>query len=106
MRNVFSPLLSGGSVIACGGFDAVLFWDTLSSHRVTWYYASPTMHHAILNQAADRWVHHGDYICNNESLAIRLEQHYSMIESSADFTCGNVCRSYLYCLLGQQFSCI
>lgn len=55
VRNVFSPLLSGGSVIACGGFDAVLFWDTLGAHRVTWYYASPTMHHAILSQAADRY---------------------------------------------------
>ena len=56
MRNVFSPLLSGGSIIACGGFDPLLFWDTLVAHRVTWYYASPTMHHAILNEAANRYV--------------------------------------------------
>ena len=54
VRNVFSPLLSGGSIIACGGFDPLLFWDTLVAHRVTWYYASPTMHHAILNEAANR----------------------------------------------------
>ena len=56
MRNVFSPLLSGGSVIACGGFDPLLFWDTLVAHRVTWYYASPTMHHAVLNEAANRYA--------------------------------------------------
>ena len=55
VRNVFSPILSGGSVIACSGFDPVLFWDILraeKSYHVTWYYAAPTMHHAILQQAA------------------------------------------------------
>jgi acyl-CoA synthetase (AMP-forming)/AMP-acid ligase II len=55
VRNVFSPILSGGSVIACSGFDAVLFWEVLRSSvsfHVTWYYAAPTMHHAILQQAA------------------------------------------------------
>lgn len=63
MRNVFSPLLSGGSLIACGGFDALLFWDTLVAHKVTWYYASPTMHHAVLNEAANRYVHCCRFIC-------------------------------------------
>mmetsp|Transcript_1799 Transcript_1799/g.2830 ORF Transcript_1799/g.2830 Transcript_1799/m.2830 type:complete len:1652 (-) Transcript_1799:132-5087(-) len=54
IRNVFSPILSGGSVIACSGFDPVLFWEVLQSpvdFKVTWYYAAPTMHHAILQQA-------------------------------------------------------
>jgi acyl-coenzyme A synthetase/AMP-(fatty) acid ligase len=55
VRNVLAPLLSGGSVICCGGFDPLLFWDTLVVHKVTWYYASPTMHHAILSEAANRY---------------------------------------------------
>ena len=54
VRNVFSPILSGGSVITCGGFDPVLFWDVLSTQRVTSYYAAPTMHHAILMEAERR----------------------------------------------------
>ncbi|KAJ1458219.1 hypothetical protein M885DRAFT_586307 [Pelagophyceae sp. CCMP2097] len=48
VRNLFAPVLSGGSVIACGGFDASTFWHVLESNEVSWYYASPTMHHAIL----------------------------------------------------------
>ena len=55
VRNVLSPILSGGSVITCSGFDPVLFWEILQSktieYNVTWYYAAPTMHHAILQQA-------------------------------------------------------
>lgn len=54
MRNILSPILSGGSVIACSGFDPLLFWDILSTQRVTWYYAAPTMHHSILMQCEDR----------------------------------------------------
>ena len=47
-RNVLSPILAGGATIPCGSFDASLFWDLLGSKMFTWYYASPTMHHAIL----------------------------------------------------------
>ena len=54
MRNILSPILSGGSVIACSSFDPVFFWDINSGQRVSWYYASPTMHHAILMEAANR----------------------------------------------------
>lgn len=68
VRNIFSPILSGGAVIACSGFDPLLFWDILyhgvednaaeaSSERIplaTWYYAAPTMHHAILNESERR----------------------------------------------------
>ena len=36
-------------MITCSGFDPLLFWDILfSGQRVTWYYAAPTMHHALL----------------------------------------------------------
>jgi acyl-CoA synthetase (AMP-forming)/AMP-acid ligase II/acetyltransferase-like isoleucine patch superfamily enzyme/acyl carrier protein len=55
MRNILSPILSGGCVIACSGFDPLLFWDVLySRQKVTWYYAAPTMHHALLMEAANR----------------------------------------------------
>ena len=57
-RNVFSPILSGGGVVLCPGFDPILFWDLLSPNRregrCTWYYASPTMHQAYVEEAASR----------------------------------------------------
>ena len=82
VRNVLSPLLSGGSVIPCSAFDPVLFWDLIfqsavadadnskssagnllcekgpTSRSVTWYYAAPSMHHAILIEAANRTTPH------------------------------------------------
>ncbi len=55
MRNILAPILSGGSVIACSSFDPILFWDVLEKgQRVSWYYAAPTMHHALLMEAANR----------------------------------------------------
>eukprot|EP01038_Epipyxis_sp_PR26KG_P006462 gene6462-8890_t len=56
VRNILSPILAGGAVIACSGFDPLLFWDILSNERVkpTWYYAAPTMHHAILSEGDNR----------------------------------------------------
>ena len=48
IRQVFSPILSGGSVICCPSFDPNIFWDLLKDGRFTWYYAAPTMHHLIL----------------------------------------------------------
>jgi acyl-CoA synthetase (AMP-forming)/AMP-acid ligase II len=96
MRNILSPILSGGCVITCSGFDPLLFWDVLSAPLLmpedyphspelnasyqsggaaytplrndddssglgsgsyilpTWYYAAPTMHHAILMEAERR----------------------------------------------------
>jgi acyl-CoA synthetase (AMP-forming)/AMP-acid ligase II len=67
VRNILSPILSGGAVICCSGFDPLLFWDVLYSSldnkdveadkripQVTWYYAAPTMHHAILTESERR----------------------------------------------------
>lgn len=49
IRQVFSPILSGGCVICCPSFDPSLFWSLLvQQHAFTWYYAAPTMHHIIL----------------------------------------------------------
>ncbi|EAA34040.3 acetyl-CoA synthetase-like protein [Neurospora crassa] len=54
VRNIFSPIFSGGSVICCSAFDPTLFWDVMQDHGATWYYASPSMHQMILDQAEDR----------------------------------------------------
>jgi acyl-CoA synthetase (AMP-forming)/AMP-acid ligase II len=77
VRNLFAPILSGGGVIMCAGFDGVAFWSLCKDLGATWsvtvkhllpdykytfpflnsktnccstfrYYAAPTMHHAIL----------------------------------------------------------
>jgi acyl-CoA synthetase (AMP-forming)/AMP-acid ligase II/acetyltransferase-like isoleucine patch superfamily enzyme/acyl carrier protein len=51
VRNLFAPILLGGSTICCGAFDPNLFWDLVAERGPTWYYASPTMHSAILDEA-------------------------------------------------------
>ncbi|GKY96221.1 hypothetical protein MPSEU_000582000 [Mayamaea pseudoterrestris] len=48
IRQVFSPILSGGCVICCPSFDPAVFWSLLKEERFTWYYAAPTMHQIIL----------------------------------------------------------
>lgn len=54
IRQVYSPILSGGCVICCPSFDPLIFWQLLmnkknDNHPVfTWYYAAPTMHQLIL----------------------------------------------------------
>eukprot|EP00977_Amphora_coffeiformis_P025833 scaffold22432_cov168-Amphora_coffeaeformis.AAC.13 len=48
VRQIFSPLISGGCVICCPAFDPSIFWELLQHHAFTWYYAAPTMHHLIL----------------------------------------------------------
>ena len=53
MRNILSPVLSGGAVITCSAFDPNLFWDLLPTYKFTWYYAAPTMHHAILRASEE-----------------------------------------------------
>jgi acyl-coenzyme A synthetase/AMP-(fatty) acid ligase len=48
VRQVYSPLISGGCVICCPSFDADLFWGLLQNKAFNWYYAAPTMHQIIL----------------------------------------------------------
>lgn len=54
VRNLFAPVLSGGSSILCPAFDPNLFWDTLEDGSGTWYYASPSMHMSILLESGLR----------------------------------------------------
>ncbi|KAF5316582.1 hypothetical protein D9619_006739 [Psilocybe cf. subviscida] len=49
VRNLLAPVLSGGSAIMCAGFDPIVFWMLAQEMKVTWYYAAPTVHHAILS---------------------------------------------------------
>jgi acyl-CoA synthetase (AMP-forming)/AMP-acid ligase II/acyl carrier protein len=48
VRQVFSPIFSGGCVICCPSFDPTIFWALLARGAFTWYYAAPTMHQLIL----------------------------------------------------------
>jgi acyl-CoA synthetase (AMP-forming)/AMP-acid ligase II/acetyltransferase-like isoleucine patch superfamily enzyme len=48
VRQIFSPLVSGGCVICCPSFDPSIFWALLAKEAFNWYYAAPTMHQLIL----------------------------------------------------------
>jgi len=93
VRQVFSPILSAGSVICCPSFDAHLFWQLLLARHpsqlipsdssdssggnnlneltlpstFTWYYAAPTMHQVILanSPTIDDW----DYNINDNNVS-------------------------------------
>lgn len=54
IRNLFAPIMSGGSIICCQAFDPHQFWDCVEDLEPTWFYASPSMHHAIIEAAEDR----------------------------------------------------
>ncbi|EEP81832.1 predicted protein [Uncinocarpus reesii 1704] len=56
IRNLFAPVMAGGSTICCSGFDANFFWDLVENQGPTWYYASPTMHAMILAESEYRAV--------------------------------------------------
>ena len=52
---LLSTLAAGGSVVCTPGFDDSKFFEWMTSFDPTWYTAVPTMHQAILKQAA---AHH------------------------------------------------
>ncbi|KAI0737046.1 acetyl-CoA synthetase-like protein [Daedaleopsis nitida] len=56
VRNLWAPLFSGGSAIMCPGFDSTAFWTIVLDCGATWYYAAPTMHHAILGSKPESMV--------------------------------------------------
>ncbi|KAJ7022218.1 acetyl-CoA synthetase-like protein [Mycena alexandri] len=53
VRNLLAPIFSGGSAIMCAGFDSMAFWTLSEQLQATWYYAAPTIHHAILTSKPD-----------------------------------------------------
>ncbi|KAK2830996.1 NRPS, partial [Arthroderma sp. PD_2] len=48
IRNLFTPILSGGATICCPAFDVRMFWDLVDTGIPTWYYASPALHTEII----------------------------------------------------------
>ncbi|KAL4780783.1 hypothetical protein BJX76DRAFT_360501 [Aspergillus varians] len=51
VRNLWTPMLSGGATICCPAFDVRMFWDIIDSGTATWYYASPALHTEIVRGA-------------------------------------------------------
>jgi acyl-CoA synthetase (AMP-forming)/AMP-acid ligase II len=49
---VLSSLAAGGSIVCTPGFQADRFFDWVEAFQPTWYTAVPTMHQAVLEQAA------------------------------------------------------
>ncbi|KAJ3022384.1 hypothetical protein HKX48_006319 [Thoreauomyces humboldtii] len=54
VRNLFAPIMAGGSTVCCSAFDPNLFWDIVEDQSPTWYYASPSMHSMILEAVQSR----------------------------------------------------
>ena len=88
VRNLFAPILAGGSTICCPAFDPNLFWDVVEEQSPTWYYASPSMHSTILAEINDRREAHSKsqirLVCNAAggllpSLALQLQQSFGCI---------------------------
>jgi len=46
--STMATLLSGGTVVVPGKFNALSFWRTVREHHVTWYSGVPAMHQLLL----------------------------------------------------------
>ncbi|KAJ7732272.1 acetyl-CoA synthetase-like protein [Mycena olivaceomarginata] len=88
VRNLLAPMFSGGSAIMCAGFDSIAFWTLSQQLQATWYYAAPTIHHAILTSKPDSVVPSRDLrirmICNAAggllpSLAVDLQTTFQAV---------------------------
>lgn len=78
LRQVFSPVLSGGCVICCPAFDPVTFWQLLKQNKFTWYYAAPTMHQLILQTGRSE-----GYIGSNTDNKSSIKTSLRMIANAA-----------------------
>ncbi|KAJ7034277.1 acetyl-CoA synthetase-like protein [Mycena alexandri] len=88
VRNLLAPMFSGGSAIMCAGFDSIAFWTLSQQLQATWYYAAPTIHHAILTSKPESVVPSRDLcmrmICNAAggllpSLAVDLQTTFQAV---------------------------
>lgn len=73
-RNLFAVLLSGSAVICALGFDASFFWDIVEQQHPTWYYAGPTMHQMLVQEARSR----GLFFVNPRHLITLLQGWHSV----------------------------
>ena len=73
IRQVYSPIYSGGAVICCPSFDPLLFWQLLQRSDFTWYYAAPTMHQIILQTGkSEGYISADNKRSNNKSIRLRM----------------------------------
>ncbi|KAJ6559861.1 hypothetical protein B0H19DRAFT_1210275 [Mycena capillaripes] len=88
VRNLLAPIFSGGSAIMCAGFDSIAFWTLSQQLQATWYYAAPTIHHAILTSKPESIIPSRDLhirmICNAAggllpSLAVDLQTTFQAV---------------------------
>ncbi|KAJ7246783.1 acetyl-CoA synthetase-like protein [Mycena haematopus] len=88
VRNLLAPMFSGGSAIMCAGFDSIAFWTLSQQLQATWYYAAPTIHHAILTSKPESIIPSRDLrirmICNAAggllpSLAVDLQTTFQAV---------------------------
>ncbi|MGA7557995.1 MAG: acyl--CoA ligase [Terriglobales bacterium] len=56
IASTMATLLSGGTVVVPGKFNALSFWRTVREHRVTWYSGVPTMHQLLLARSHEKPV--------------------------------------------------
>ncbi|RKF79033.1 hypothetical protein GcC1_050006 [Golovinomyces cichoracearum] len=78
VRNLFAPVMSGGSTILCPSFDPNLFWDLVSGGQGTWYYASPSMHSSILSAKEFR-----DDLCTKNKIRLVCNAAGALLPSLA-----------------------
>ncbi|KAF7352099.1 Acetyl-CoA synthetase-like protein [Mycena venus] len=88
VRNLLAPMFSGASAIMCAGFDSIAFWTLSQQLQATWYYAAPTIHHAILTSKPESVILSRDLrirmICNAAggllpSLAVDLQTTFQAV---------------------------
>jgi acyl-CoA synthetase (AMP-forming)/AMP-acid ligase II len=53
VASTLSPLLSAGTVVVPGKFNALSFWRTVRDTNATWYSAVPTIHNLLLSRAGE-----------------------------------------------------
>jgi len=51
--SIIGALVSGGTVVVCDRFSASRFWQTCSTHRITWFSVVPTIISHLLHGQAD-----------------------------------------------------
>jgi acyl-CoA synthetase (AMP-forming)/AMP-acid ligase II len=54
MASTIATLLSGGTVVVPGKFEALSFWRMVREHRVSWYSGVPTIHQLLLARAGKK----------------------------------------------------
>ncbi len=54
VASTLATFLTGGTLVVPGKFNPLSFWRTVKDHRVSWYYAVPTIHQLVLARTSER----------------------------------------------------